>query len=135
MRGELVSHFRWIVSSGDHVATADIHFVSQGQRHRLPGRCNFQRTIRAQHLLDRGAARRRQHHHRVTHAHLATGDGAGEATEILIGAIDPLHRQAQAAGRIALTELHRVQVFDQARAGIPRHQRRTRGQVLPFQRR
>ena len=135
MRGELVGHRRWIAGRGDHVATADVDLVGQGQGHRLAGEGACDLAVRAQHPGHGGAARRRQHHHRIARRHLAGGNRAGETAEVLVGPVDPLHRQAQAAGRFAAVHLHRLQVLQQRRPGVPGRVRRSLEQVVALQRR
>ena len=57
--------------------------------------------------------------------HAAAGDGAGKAAEIQIGAVDPLHRQAERLVGQRAVDIDRFQMIQQRRALVP-------GRLLAF---
>ena len=67
----------------------------------------------------------------IARADGAAGDGAGKAAEVEVGAIDPLHRQAEGrALHQAVIDLHRLEVAHQRGAVVPGHRSARRGDVV-----
>jgi len=135
VRGELVGDLRRIDRGGDHVAAAGIDLVGQGQGDRLAVAGVRKVAAGSDDPRHRRAPCRRQHHHFVADRDPATGNGAGEAAEILVGTIDPLHRQAESGGLGGRLHLHGFQVLQQAGTAIPRHRRGPVDHVVAAQRR
>lgn len=133
MCGELVGHFRRVVDRSDDVAAADIDLVVQGQRDRLAGACAIHVAIGIQHRCHLRAPPGRHHHHGIANPHLPGRDGAGIATKMLVGTIDPLHRQAEPAACFRRLQLHGIEMLQQMRAAVPRHPRRGAGQIFAIQ--
>src|SRR5690606_38636699 len=85
--------------------------------------------------LDRAGLARWDHPHRIARLHGAAGDLAGKAAEVEVGAVDPLHRQTEWPGlRCHAFDLDRLEMIDQARAGVPGGvRRRRRGDVVALE--
>ena len=79
-----------------HVAARDVDLVLQGQGHRVAGRGARQRAVEGDDLLD---PRRRATEPITTigspGATEPDDDGAGKPAELVVRAIDPLHREAE----------------------------------------
>ncbi len=104
-------------------------------RHRLRRERFFQLAVVRHDRLHPAALARRQHHHLVALAEDAGRNRAGEAAEVEIGADDVLHRETQ-VGQVAVAgDVHRLQVVQQRRAGVPRHRVALGRDVVALQRR
>ena len=95
VRGELVGDFRPRRGRRQDVAARHVDLVGEGERHRFAGRAFVEVAVHGDDARDlRGAARARDDDG-VARLHAAAGDRAGEAAEIEIGAVHPLHRHAE----------------------------------------
>src|SRR5262249_58781276 len=79
---------------GDQVAAADIDLVGESQRDRLAGDREVEVAVTSHDALDRRLEAGRVHADAVARPDDAGADGAGEASEVQVGAVDPLPRQA-----------------------------------------
>jgi len=72
-------------------------------------------------------------HHLFAGANRAGGDRSAEATEVEVGTIDPLHREAEVAEVAVATDVHRFEEVHQCRAAEPRHPLAGVDDVVPIQ--
>ena len=94
-RLELVGHAGQVVRPRDDVAAADVDLVGERERDRLAGDRMVEVAIHRDDARDGALATRGQHADAVALPHHAAGDRAGEAAEIEVRPVDPLHRQPQ----------------------------------------
>jgi hypothetical protein len=94
---ELVGDFGRAARAADHIAARDVDLVSERQRDRLAGHRQRQIAVGGDDATDRALAARGLRADAVARLDRAAGDGAGEAAEVEVGAVDPLHRQAEGA--------------------------------------
>jgi len=104
----------------EHVPPADIDLVAQGQGDRLAGGSLLKIAVHGDNPRHAAGAPRRGDPHLVTGTDGAGGDGAAEAAEIQVGAIHPLHRQAERFFPAIILDLHRLQMVHQGRPVVPR---------------
>ena len=116
---EAVSHRRNAVGMHQQVATGDVDLVLHGQRDCLPRACVLQLAFKGNNGFDTAALARRQHHHLVALAHDATGQGAGEATEVQVRTVHVLHRKAQVSEVTVRCDFHGFKNFHQRLPGVP----------------
>ena len=69
----------------------------------------------------------------LARAHHAARDRAGEAAEIEVGAVDPLHRQPERLVLQSVLDLDRLEIVHQRRAVIPGHVLAGRDDVVALQ--
>jgi hypothetical protein len=130
---ELVGHFGRFRGGGQQIAAGNIDLPVQRQRDGLSGNSLFQIAIVRDDAFDPGFLARRQRADAIAHGDLAAGDLPREAAEILIRAIDPLHRQAEGPFTGFILHLHGFQMLHQRAAGVPRHGRAAAGDVLALE--
>ncbi len=92
---ELVGHAGGHRGGGQQIAARDINFTVQRERDGLSGLRAGQVAILGHDARNDCFLARGQGAHLVAHGDGAAGDLAGEATEIHVGAVHPLHRQAE----------------------------------------
>ena len=128
---ELVGHAGRVFCGGQHIAATAIDFFGQGQGDRLSGHGLLQVTVEGDDARDSALLSARQHAYPVTRTNHAAGDGAGEATEIQVGAVDPLHRHTERQFLLVrLVDLDGFQVTHQRGTAVPRHVFALLGDVL-----
>ncbi|MNO80859.1 hypothetical protein D3C76_720790 [compost metagenome] len=128
---ELVGDAGRIFCGGQDIATAAIDFVGQGEGNGLAGHGLLQVAIEGHDARNPALLPGRQHTHTVAGTNHAAGDGAGETTEIQVGAVDPLHRHAERQFLLVrLVDLDGFQVAHQRGAAVPRHVFALLGDVL-----
>ena len=133
---ELVGDLRGRSGRGDHVAARDVDLVGERQGDRLPGDGDRQVAAGGDDAGDAALPARRLGADRVARLDHAARDRSGEAAEVEVGAIDPLHRHPEhfllPAG---LVELDRFEEGHQRRAVVPRRVRARDEHVVAAQRR
>ncbi|MNN70748.1 hypothetical protein D3C81_1866230 [compost metagenome] len=128
---ELVGHAGRVFCGGQNIAAAAIDFVGQSQGDGLAGHGLLQITIEGNDARDSALLPGWQHTYAVAGTNHAAGDGAGETTEIEVGAVDPLHRHAERQFLLVrLVDLDGFQVAHQRGAAVPRHVFALLGDVL-----
>ena len=116
----------WSETSGralrarQHIAARDIDFVGQGQRDGIAGHALRRRspsmvTMRVTVLVRPDLATATASPGLIA----AAGDGAGEAAEIQIGPVDPLHRHAERLVGQRGIDIDGFQMRQQRRARVP----------------
>ena len=110
---------RQVVRAREHVAAADVDLVGERQRDRLAGDRVLEIAVHRDDARDGAFAARGQHADLVPCSHHAARDRAGEAAEIEVRAVDPLHRQAERTLLRVVLDVDGLQVLHQRRAVIP----------------
>ena len=119
MRGELVRNIRARTGRGQYVAARNIHFIGKGQRDGVTGHGFRPVAVHGDDAGDNARLSRLGDRDRVARLHAPAGDGAGEAAEIQVGPVDPLHRQAERRVGQRGVHIHRLQMRQQRRAAVP----------------
>ena len=120
-RLELIADLGRCVGGADQVAARDVDFVGQRQRHRLIRHRDSEIAVLGDDARHRGFLARRHHADSLTLPNETADQRAGEAAEIEVRPIHPLHRHPKRLLlQPLLVDLHRLQQFHQRRAGIPR---------------
>ena len=128
---ELVGGLGRIGRGRDHVAARAIHRVGEGQRHRLAGDRSVEVAGLRDDPLDPRHPARRQDPDLATRRNHARCDLPGKAAEILVRAVDPLHRHAERLGDIrGDVERDVVEKFEQGRPVVPRHRFAARHDIV-----
>ena len=134
---KLIRHGGLVFSAHQYVPAADVDLVFQRERDGLAAHRLRAVTIGTVGTDDAGHAALAaggQRAQPVTHAHFTRADGARKAAEIQVGAVDPLHRQAE---RLLLrgrtVDRHVFQVRHQRRALVPRRVAAWLGDVVTAQ--
>ena len=95
MRGELVGDLRPARRMRKHVAARDVDFVGERQRHRVARFGALLLLVGNEDGLDGRLLARSGDDDRLAARHAAARDRAGEAAEVEMRPVDPLHRQAE----------------------------------------
>ncbi len=119
MRRELIGDFRPRPGIAENIAARDIHIVGQGQRDRVARHRLGPVAVRGDDPRNGGEASGSRHRHRIAGPDRAAGDSAGEAAEIEIWAVDPLHRKPEGRGDGRRIHVHPLQMRQQGRPVIP----------------
>jgi hypothetical protein len=130
VRRELVHHGRAGGRRGQDVAARDVELLCQQKGDRLTGRCGGLFRIGPEDPGDRTLPAGGGDDHVVAHRHATGGNGAREAAEVLVRPIHPLHREAQRLRRRIGGDVHRLEVLEQRRPGVPGHGRGPRRDVV-----
>ena len=120
MRGELVGDLRPARRVGEHVAAGDIDLVFERQRHRVARFGAFLLLVGDQDRLDFRLLPRTGDDDRLAARDPPARDRAGEAAEIEMRPVDPLHRQAERRAAAILLDLDGFEPLQQMAALIPR---------------
>ena len=103
-----------------HAPTGNIHFFVQLDIHRVSLLCLLHGLVADVDGLDVGLFAAGQGAHVVAHREGARFDLALKAAEGVIRAADPLHRKIEAL-LLHVGNIHILKMFQQHRAGVPRH--------------
>ena len=132
MRGKLVGDVRARCRMAENVAARRVDFVGEGHHDRVRRSGAEQVSAHGDDTRDCGFPSGGGRHDFIADLEAAGSDGAGEATEGVASAIDPLHRQPQR--RIGAIRLN-VDVFEigqETGAVTPRHIRRVGDDIVPM---
>jgi hypothetical protein len=133
---ELVGDFGRAARAADHIAARDVDLIGEGQGHGLAGNGQRQIAVGGDDAGDAALAPRGLRADAVARFDRAAGDGAGEAAEVEVGAIDPLHRQAESAGLLPfLVDFDRFEVAHQRWSVVPRRALAVADHVVALERR
>ena len=133
-RFELVGGLGRIVGQRDHVAARTVDLVGEAERDRLARNGFVQIAVQRDDAADGAGLARRQHADRVARLDRAGRDQAGKATEVEIGAVDPLYGHTERLFRVSrAVDLDRFQMFDQCRASIPGRIFRRAGDIVALE--
>ena len=105
---------------GEEIAADHVDLVLQGQGDRAAGLRGRQVAVEAHDPRHLGRATRTRHDDRIADGDASAGNGAGEAAEIRIGAVDPLHGETQRRLGGLDIGLDRLEMGEQRRSGVPR---------------
>ena len=135
MRGKLVDAFGRLARIGEQISPRNVHIGFEGKGNRIALLRAIGCALEGDDFLElRGPTRASQQNV------LIDGDRAGhhcprEATEVTVGAIDPLHREAERPFDAATRNVDRMKVLDQGGSAVPRHPSRDLGHVVAEPRR
>ena len=102
-----------------HVAAADVDLVGEGDGDRLAGDRLVEVAVLGDDALDVRLAPGGHDPDQVAGAHRAADDLAGEAAEVEVGPVHPLHRHAERRGLRVVVDLDRLEVADERRPVVP----------------
>ncbi len=114
-------HARGVVGGDDHVAAAAVDLVRQGQRDRLARDRDRLIAVHRDDAVDVARLAGGQHADTVARQDRARCDRAGEAAEVLVRTVDPLHRHAERLVLQHVLDLDVLEVFHQGGALVPGH--------------
>ena len=119
--GEPAGGLRRVSGRYQHVAAADVQLLFQADGDRHGCERLFQLALARHDGTHARLPSGRQHRHGVAAADHAGSELSRQAAEILRGADDVLHRQAQAGLVAILRNGHRLEIFQQRRPLVPGH--------------
>ena len=121
VRLELVGDLGRVVGRGDHVAAADVDLVGERERDRLAGDRLVEVAVEGDDPRDRAASCPDGSTRIASPGRtVPLDDRAGEAAEVEVRAVDPLHRHAERRRRARLVvDLDGLEVLEQRRPVVP----------------
>jgi hypothetical protein len=135
VRLELVGHLGGIVGAAEQVTAAGVDLIGQRDRDRLAGDRFVEIAVHRHDPLDGARGPGGQHPDRVAWADRAADDPSGEATEVEVRAVHPLHRHPERLLGEVVVDRHRLEEAEQCRAVIPRRVRARHDDVVTLERR
>ncbi len=124
-----------IVGMDQHISTADINFILQGQSNGLGRKRVLKIAVKSGNRLDFRSFPRRQHHDFFTRSHNSGSHLAGEAPESRVRTQNILHRKTEIDNVAVGGYVDGFQHFKQRRAGVPGDVGRLFYHVVTLQRR
>ena len=130
-RFELVGHLGRIVGGCDDVAARTIDFIVESERDRIARFGAVPVAVEGRDRAHRGSGARGQNAYCIAGLDRAARDLARKAAEVLVGAVDPLDRQAERRVRARLVAYRDgFEMRDQRRAVPPIHRFRFGGDIV-----
>ena len=130
---ELIGDRRRGGGSCDDIAPGDVDLIGERDGDRLPGTGFSQIAVGGDDALDRGLAARGHHADGVAGTDRAADDLAGEAAEVEVGAVHPLHGHAERLVLQLVVDLDGLEVADERGTGVPGRVRRGLDHVVAAQ--